>query len=576
MCRRTHLLRIPVEIRLQIYSYYVSSPGGYRYNHTSNTLSKLNGDPIDLGLLFTCKLIAEEIQGMALNHNTVTFSTLYSDELRQCAGQLHVTVECVRRVKIEFMLQMAGRLSTVMKQDLAHGFPDITPTLDELNRLSKDDLDQLKFKLLYSGYTFGANPSKFNDFITRLYDLITADPDFLDHAHAENCKDRFRKLPLEDQTSKRYALCLAKLLPLGFKDISQIRGPLWGIPTEGEVVQMAKDLDIIPSDVLHQGERNMDKFRIRGKLGTYPCRCYSVQDLWSRWRFSAAATAIRFLGSLALPTRKHLRQIILLEDHESIAKPESHARGLIPFCQENPRLRVDRRVNLWKSILPTTVFFGCRAPFRRPLTASEGIQSKNITRAIAPWVAEAWALESHGMPPGSFHLAIDGGAAKERAKEVFSIVIRDASYQLALEQLHRQGSIPDPISCLENTSGFQLFKDFPQAIEALVRGKNPNLSCSFDLVDFVDPSAILRQGQNWTAEQWGDNWSTHTPETFETAPELPVWKKILEKEHPVGDVLHMDADFDVATGRMRDSERNFLEVGEMMRRLYEQSRQRQS
>jgi hypothetical protein len=63
------------------------------------------------------------------------------------------------------------------------------------------------------------------------------------------------------------------------------------------------------------------------------------------YHFSTAAAAIRFLN-MNPGVRKHLRKIVLRENHFAMAYPECHARGLASFCKENPALRIERRVDL--------------------------------------------------------------------------------------------------------------------------------------------------------------------------------------------------------------------------------------
>ncbi|KAK0717146.1 hypothetical protein B0T26DRAFT_751240 [Lasiosphaeria miniovina] len=63
------------------------------------------------------------------------------------------------------------------------------------------------------------------------------------------------------------------------------------------------------------------------------------------YHFSAAAAAIRFLRSNP-SSRVHVRRILLDEDREAVAYPETHGKGLVPFCAENPHLRIERRVSL--------------------------------------------------------------------------------------------------------------------------------------------------------------------------------------------------------------------------------------
>lgn len=125
--------------------------------------------------------------------------------------------------------------------------------------------------------------------------------------------------------------------------------------------------------------------------------------------FSAASMAIRFLDSIHTNTRGQMRKIVLLEEYESAAHPSSHARGLIPFCQQNPRLRVERVVNLW-----STVILGeC---------AYASFPKRRIVESVGRWIAEAVALPEYGMPNGSFQLIFDGSTCPEKSLEAIDVV----------------------------------------------------------------------------------------------------------------------------------------------------------
>jgi hypothetical protein len=99
---------------------------------------------------------------------------------------------------------------------------------------------------------------------------------------------------------------------------------LWAIPTEVELDDMEASC---PPDAYNtQNDDRLD------------------------FRFSAAAVAIQFLQSIPPSTRFCVRKIILKEDRKSSAYSECHGRGLISFCIENPLLRVERRVNIWRTV----------------------------------------------------------------------------------------------------------------------------------------------------------------------------------------------------------------------------------
>jgi hypothetical protein len=155
--------------------------------------------------------------------------------------------------------------------------------------------------------------------------------------------------------------------------------------------------------------------------------------------YSAAAVAIRYLRPLSASQCRALRTIILLKDHEAVAFAESHARGLIPYCQQYKKLRIERHASLWRCILPVLneqLYMIWRPP---------GInhnQSCMITKAVSLWIGEAMALPSLGMPDGSFSLVIDGNTTPEASSKIFDIVLRDTASQFSLDDSYRRGITP--------------------------------------------------------------------------------------------------------------------------------------
>lgn len=165
-----------------------------------------------------------------------------------------------------------------------------------------------------------------------------------------------------------------------------------------------------------------------------------------KYRFSAASVAIKFLSSLPSTLRLHLRHIRLLENNVCVAFPESHAQGLIRFCVENPRLRVERRVSLWKAIFqqPTNIHDretvnALSAPEdqefnARTYTDNEGFSTLSATNNLALWIMEAVALTPAGMPQKSFKLVLDGAPDDNVVSDFFmNHVQRDATWQTAWE-----------------------------------------------------------------------------------------------------------------------------------------------
>ncbi|KAF1940299.1 hypothetical protein EJ02DRAFT_231876 [Clathrospora elynae] len=47
-----------------------------------------------------------------------------------------------------------------------------------------------------------------------------------------------------------------------------------------------------------------------------------------------------------------MRQMVL-QDKKSVALPQSHIQGLIPYFRQLPKLRCIRRVDLWNTVFPS-------------------------------------------------------------------------------------------------------------------------------------------------------------------------------------------------------------------------------
>src|SRR5690349_1525532 len=84
---QSRLLTLPRELREEIYAAYLFASDGYSYDFDAGKLRMADGQPIDLALMYTCRRVGYEMQGLALRINTVRFSTLYTDELRTRAGR---------------------------------------------------------------------------------------------------------------------------------------------------------------------------------------------------------------------------------------------------------------------------------------------------------------------------------------------------------------------------------------------------------------------------------------------------------------------------------------------------------
>jgi hypothetical protein len=69
------LLKILQELRDEIYADYLTEDEGYHHYPETNTQRCFDGKPIDLALMYCSKQIAQEMKGMPLELNAITFRT---------------------------------------------------------------------------------------------------------------------------------------------------------------------------------------------------------------------------------------------------------------------------------------------------------------------------------------------------------------------------------------------------------------------------------------------------------------------------------------------------------------------
>ena len=285
----------------------------------------------------------------------------------------------------------------------------------------------------------------------------------------------------------------------------------WCIPSSDEIAEMN---EIVPF------ERNL--------VGNY-----NHADMWKYMihGFSATAVAIRFFQSISKTTFLQLRNVVLLEDRESVAYPECHAMGLIEFCQTNPLLHIERQVNIWNNLLlaGSEYFFGdvplfdiIQSNFENE--SEKELQSVHIGKAFSIWIEEAMALYDNGMPSNSYTLIFDGDLVPDLSSSVFEVVKEEAAWQDALDEWYKQNSI---VPKFEERRGHSCYHSerFPQAVRDIVEGTS-FIRCNFPIGDTSwDAKQVLEMNQGLVNEyEWEDRWHEQRRAlTFQTTPPLPTW-----------------------------------------------------
>jgi hypothetical protein len=125
--------------------------------------------------------------------------------------------------------------------------------------------------------------------------------------------------------------------------------------------------------------------------------------------FLCYCTAVQFLLQISHNNRLSVRRIIIQEDRRSVGIVEFHPQGLIPICIKNPRLSVERRVDIWRTVIePKSLFDG---------------DPVHVLRDILIYIEEARTLREKDMPASSFRLILHG-PSPAASQELHDAVVR--------------------------------------------------------------------------------------------------------------------------------------------------------
>jgi hypothetical protein len=243
-----------------------------------------------------------------------------------------------------------------------------------------------------------------------------------------------------------------------------------------------------------------------------------VQELYAH---SAASVAIRFLESVPQTVRIQLRHIVLLEDRVTGANSPSHAQGLLSFYRANPRLRIQRVVNVWTvGITPETIF---------PI---EPLRISAITKSLGCWILEALRLEEQGIPEGSFQLILDGNPLLDITSEAFRLMMRGTALYNALDELFNGQILPRP-GLLHSSRSRAFASHYASLHGALQKLQNNQcaswIHCNFEVGAMPDSQSLVKERSGWSVEDWEHEWNEHMMQEFETGDPLPPYREL----HPV-------------------------------------------
>ena len=478
----SRFLLLPREVRDIVYDFYVSSEDGYTYNFETNQLLQADGNNIDLSLVSTCRQIASEMGGLALAKNPITFSTFFSETTRERAGHYHLAFVKKRMGQTMLLATLAPRLLTSrMAHEAAHEYPRFASILDRWSQ--REHIEALVPPWVHCGEA----QSCWAEFVEFTLHLLIKHEDFLKQAES---MPRFWCPALGCRAME---LCRAFPNP-------------WILPDTGVLEELTSW-----SEPKRRPPRYLDHLK---------------------YSYSAASVAIRFLDSVPVKTRTQIRNIVLKEDYESVARPASHGRGLISFCLENPRLRIQRFVSLWSNVFPVAIGRKLDYVDGRPEVLhmamppdslkDNKLAARVITKSVGEWIAECLLLPTLGMPEHSFTLVLDGNAVPEATTVAFDIVQRDATWQTALDMCYARGLLTKPSWHGRRLQKGYMYEGLPKAIGDISEN-SALIRCNFNPGMPHNPEAMIEARSGWSLEDWEQDWATHEPQEFETEAPLPPW-----------------------------------------------------
>ncbi|KAF2437281.1 hypothetical protein P171DRAFT_425548 [Karstenula rhodostoma CBS 690.94] len=474
-------LRLPRELRDIIYRHYVDDRDGYVYDFERNKLTHANGDRIDLSFSLVCRQISSEIAGVALDANEVVFRTYCSEKTKFKAAECSIAIRKIRDFQSLLVNELAPRfLTSNVANTVSTCFPQFRPVLERWQSGQQLFIPNFRGTIHESHIPWGETRSAWVDFNHLVLSIISKLPGFIQEA--DQVVDQWTK----NRESWR----------CNPTELVNAHPASWVIPGSEELSRMmslATAKSLSSSDDL-------------------------LRDFGTRFRYSAASLAIRFLQSHATVALSRIRKVILSEDQMSLTNSPSHVQGLVWFCRQNPKLQIERIVNLWTAGI---------SPNHRP---EYPLRTSIITKSFGRWIFEALELRKHGMPDGSFRLILDGNPIPEKASQVFGAVKGDAVRQAALDLCYERNVLPRP-SWIERRRrwGYQ-WEELPQAIMDLQTGGYDSfIDCNFDLGAPFDPESLVKERLNWTAKEWEDEWELRQDDRFDTEAPLPPWSEL----HPM-------------------------------------------
>lgn len=505
MSTSSPLFCIPRELRDEIYTYYLYEEDGYFHDFATGRLRRSHQRPIDLSLSFTCRTIAQEMKGLALRINQVTITTGLSGQpsdnylnhehrgfqclgLRSTAGRYESLLTLTCLAKMQMLLHASVCVTSTMLHGIRERYDEVGLRFVRQFRAACEEVPGWSLGTFIGGghfidYTEVSPP--FRNALDTALTLASTDSRF--DALARKAFDKDLNHPEWSTVFRRDA----------YDVVMDWRPPPWHIPSSDEL-SVLESLTTVPTT---------GSYRFNGEWED--ARDYST----AIWYFSATAVTIQFLQRLSNYEQK-VRKIIIQEDHKAVAHPAYHAEGLIPFCQRDPYLRIERRVGCWTSMCPpgwphTVVAYRERFPHIRVINCHK------ILKTVIEWICETDRLAGIEMPTHSLFTLFD--VRSENELQVWSLVRDAVDWQESMKfwlQTAKEESL-ESLSLLtdEHTLRWDPYalpcllpSAFPRAVLSTLEG-TPSVRCLGDVRHLSERKEPLTTvGLDWDLKTWEDRW----------------------------------------------------------------------
>ncbi|KAI4650329.1 uncharacterized protein J4E79_009598 [Alternaria viburni] len=450
----SYLGRLPQELRDEVYKHYFTARGGYRIDPTTNTLRAVDGDPINLSLRSTCHTIAKETEGLALQYNTIHATTAEEKRFARAAYNSWRVTKGHSFDRHKALVKLSRCITPSVADEILEGFPQYRDALQELiaNRNREG-----------SGREY-----------------MRCTPPTATEAWSTELKFVSRAVKIMKERLDLPGTLFRAISQLHFWVLSETdpeqQAPCW------EFQRKTNPFEIAFSRI--DGRPVMKEYK--------PSSCSS-----------AAAVAIRFWNALDPKTRKQIRRFDIDEDRRSKFFPMCHAKGFIPLWRENPKLRINRRVNLMNTIVEEARQPHMKAWHRQHAHHADSrccgssklkikADKRTELKTLWDWIAEVKALHAaFDIPKGVFGLIFYSEASPEDTKKIVDVMQEAAAWQMALDKVAKSGNAGNM-----HALGFN-YSDYLwdprglawQELQDISKGSSV-IKCDFDMGQSVDPKDL--------------------------------------------------------------------------------------